>query len=295
MKRNFKKDMVLVFGAVLVMFLALMVSAATTITSPTASSIVKGLTNFTVNCSEELGENYVNITFYAKSSLTANSSWSVIGSNNSLNLTLYGNESTTAIDIDYGLLEDANNYIFNATCANASSGAFLSDDTNIGITIDNTIPQAPSGITPAGGTVQSSATTQTFSSTVVNSNTTACTYTIYRYGSSSDSKSASGSTTYSATTCSFTKTISDINDNGIYYVVITASDGSNTTSSSPISWNVAIAGNSGGLPPGTYTDEGGQTFTVASDGSIGGSNYVWWGVGIIIFIVVVIFIIKKAK
>ena len=80
-----------------------LVSAVTTINTPAASSTVScganTLFNVTSTDFPTIGTNLVNLTFYAQSTLTANSSWATIGTNNSVNLTLYGNVTLTNINL----------------------------------------------------------------------------------------------------------------------------------------------------------------------------------------------------
>ena len=156
----------------------------------------------------------------------------------------------------YGIIEDANNYIFNVTVQNATSGVVVGDDTNTGITVDNTIPQAATSLTPtsdADGSV-------IFSGIIVGVNTTSCTLRFDNKGPGSTSYSM----THSGDTCNTTLTVAA--ETYVWY--IRASDETNTTDSSTQTTNVATASSSGNYgkllqTPGVKPAGGGE-FTVTS-------------------------------
>ena len=110
---------------ILVLFIFLFMlgfaSAVTTLNTPAANSVVAGSAvsfNVTTTDVSNVAVQLANITFYAQSTLTANSTWVVIGQNNSVNLSTTNNQSVGAFSVAYGILEDSNNYIFNVTIAN---------------------------------------------------------------------------------------------------------------------------------------------------------------------------------
>jgi hypothetical protein len=181
------------------------------------------------------------------SASTANSSWSVLG--------FFENETADATYVNgtfnSTVLEDSNDYIFNATCRNQTN--FLHQGTRSGITIQNTVPTAPVITTHSNLQVISTTGTQTFSSTVTDARTTGCTYTIARGGATSGDDYTSGTATYSATTCSFTKAFSTTTDNGEWYVITTASDGTDTTNSVTTIVSVQLPASNGGLPASVGT------------------------------------------
>jgi len=295
--REMKKLFLNTFLILSILFLTLsfVSSAVTTINSPT-TNIVCGNQTFNVNVNSTWIESLINLTFYVGSGSTANTSWTEVGVNNSLNMSLLGNKSVTTIDFINSKVEDSNDYILNVTAINATGDRLmLGDATRTSIRVDCTIPASPSSLSPVNNQVVSSSATQTFTSTVINANTTGCTYTLYRGGSASDSSSASGSALYSSSTCSFTKAFDTSVDNGNYYWTVTASDGTNSSTSAPTLLSVQIAGKSGGLLPGTYTTKEGKTLTITSSGTIGSSPYLIWGIviGAVILIGSVVFIIRK--
>ena len=211
------------------------VSGSVTVVSPASSSVISGTA--VLNAS---GTNLLNCTFYAKSPSTANNTWANLG-------TFY-NSTANAGSIngtfDSSILEDSNDYTFNATCYNSSGS--LHEGISTSVTIDNTVPQAPTSLSPTDNTLITSATTQNFSATVVDSNTTGCTYVISRGGATSGNDYITGTASYSGSSCSFTKSFSSQTDNGNWYWYIIASDGSNTTSSSTHLLQVQIPPSGGG-------------------------------------------------
>ena len=228
---------IFVFSFVLISAVPVLVAPATdgTLTGATA---VLNVTNGTLI-------EMLNCTWYASSSLTANSTAVSIGAQT--------NESVSADHInmtfDSTILEDANNYVVYAQCFNSTSNETTVSST--GVIIANTEPTAPT-LSPADFTTRTTSGTQTFTGTVVDAETTSCTYTIYRDGSSSDGDS--GSATYATTSCTFDKTFSTSADNGVWWFTVTASDETDTTSSTN-KYNVNLVGSGGGLvTPLTVSD-----------------------------------------
>lgn len=273
----------LIFASVflfLFMFSILSVSATTTINTPSASSTIGGSTAFNVTVTDGTvpeREN-LNLTFYLKSSLTANNTWAVIGTNNSLNFTLTANQSITTINLA-GLIEDANDYILNVTVKN-STGSIIGSDTNTGMIVDQTVPQTPT-LSPASNpsSPQTSSTTQTFTATVTGANTTSCTYVIARGGASSGSDYITGTATHSGNTCTFTKAFTATTDNGNWKWYVTASDETNSSTSATNDYVAQLTASNGGLPPGE--DSSGES------GDTAPSSGVWWIIAIIMVILVI--------
>ncbi|MGC9310063.1 MAG: hypothetical protein ACP5D2_05215 [Candidatus Nanoarchaeia archaeon] len=252
MKTKFQKTTLLVGTLFLLVILASFVSAATTLNVPASDSTISGTAD--LNATSDSLTDMLNCTFYAKSDLTANSTFSSIGTITN------STASATVINgtFDSTILEDANDYQFYAQCFNATDNE--TSATNTGITVDNTIPQAPSSLDPSDKTTVSSSTTQTFTATVTDENTTSCTYTIARSGATSGSDYESGDATYSGSSCSFTKEFTTTTDNGNWYWTITASDETNTTTSGTNILNVQLPGEGGGSSGGVI-DETTGTFT----------------------------------
>lgn len=267
----------LIFLASLLFSLAFISGAMTVvIDSPSASSTVSGTTvNVSITATNP-GRDW-NCTIYAKSSLTANSSWSTLGGGATIK-----NATATIwnVTINSIVLEDANNYIFNATCINATLSA---DDTNTGITVDNTIPQASTGLTPTSDTDDS----VIFSGTVVGANTTSCTLLFDGINPGSSSYAM----THSGNTCTHTLTV----PKQTYRWYIRASDETNTTDSSTQTTNVDISSGAGRTAylaqQAGIKSEGGATFSIV-DG-IGDIPSGWIVAVIVIVIVLVIILVKK--
>lgn len=233
MKRE--KIIFLFTALILGLFLISFASAAvgtTTLSSPASSATINGtaILNATIT---NVANNFT-CSFYAQSTSTSNSSWVILAS--SVNGTTI-NANTT---FNTKGLQDSNDYSFNATCSNNTNK--WSGGVNTNIVINNSIPTAPASLTPANLNVITASGSQTFSSAVVDVNTTSCTYIIGRGGTSTSSAdTTSGTATYSASTCSFTKTFSSSSDSGNWYWYITASDGSDTASSSVNNLQVQLA------------------------------------------------------
>ncbi len=266
------------------------VNSATTINTPAASSTVSGSTTFNVTFTDFVfGTNdFINLTFYAQSTLTANSSWATIGTNNSLNGTLLSNESITVIDLT-GLIEDANNYIFNVTSTNSTGGTVLSEDTNTGITVDQTIPQAATSLSPANRNEDTDGSV-TFSGTVTGANTTSCTL---RFNGITPPGGNGQSMTHSGNSC--TLTLSNIPQQ-TYNWYIRASDETNTTDSSAIDVTVKLTSTIGSAV-GQALEQTGQIKKTSTGFSIigNGEGQISSGmlIGIIIAIVVIIMIVRR--
>lgn len=220
------------------------------------------------------GATLVNFTFYMGSASTANTTWTEIGANNSLNTSSYTNHSSTQIEFVHGLVEDASDYVLNVTVINASGTRMLLANASLtGMIVDCHVPQAPTGLTPtsdADGTV-------TFSGTVVGANTTACTLLF----SGTNPGATSYAMTHSANACTYTNT--NVPEQ-TYTYYIRASDGINTTDSSTQTLNVDVDTGSGKAvllaSQGKIAPKEGNTFSI-----VGANGITGLGVGVIIFII----------
>lgn len=213
-----------IFFASLLLFAFMLVgfaSATTTINSPASSGTVSGSFIFNVTTTDvtEIGIP-VDVLIYAMSTSTANSTWSLIGQNSSLNLSATDIVNNSLTSLSTSVIEDASDYIFNATIQNASSDTFLGDGTVSSVIVDNTIPTAPSSLSPT-----SSDRSVDFSATVVGENTTVCTLSF----AGTNPGSSSYTMTHSGDEC--THSLTNVAD-GTYPFTITASDGTNSSESS---------------------------------------------------------------
>ena len=258
------------------LFSMVMVSAVPTLVAPATDGTLTGA-SAVLNVSNGTLIEMLNCTWYASSVSTANSSAVSIGAQT--------NESASALSInmtfDSTILEDASDYVIYAQCFNATSDETTASAT--GVIIDNTSPTAPV-LTPADQTTKTTTGAQTFTGTVVDATTTACTYTIYRGGSSSDGDA--GTASYSGTTCTFSKTFSTTADNGLWYATMTASDGKDTASITN-KLNVNLPGLGGGnLPTGNGNGATGD----------GAQSMVWLFVLIVVVAIIgLIFFFNKKK
>jgi len=253
-------------------FVSAMESDNITIVTPATSGTLTGASaifNVTLVTGYE-AENWTSVRIWLVSAgLTANTTEALATDwiTNTTDLMLNGT-------LDSTVFEDGNDYTFKAQLFN---GTDYLNATRSGITIGNTEPTAPT-LSPADLTTKTTSGTQTFTGTVVDAETTSCTYTIYRGGSSADGEAGSGS--YSGTSCTFTKTFSTTADNGVWHWTVIASDGTDTTSTTA-KFNVNLVGaGSGSLP--LITGDG-------STSGVGSSN--GWIIGIVVFIILVVGIV----
>lgn len=259
------------------------ISATTTLVLPAQDATITDpniALNVTTTDNLDPGNLLLNISFYAQSTSTANSSWVLIGQNLNYNSTTSNNSQILVNLTD--VIEDASDYIFNVTVSNSS--VVIGTDTSTGVIVDNSAPTAPT-LSPASNTVVSTSTTQTFTGTVTGTDTTSCTYTIARGGASSGNDFFSGTATHTGNSCTFSKAFTTSSDNGQWHYTITASDGLNTSSSVTNIYQVAIPANNGG-----GAGEDGGAGTSSED-----SNSIWWIVGIVIAVLILGMIINKRK
>ncbi len=238
-----------------------------TIVTPVASGSLVGATadfNVTLVTGYE-AENWTSVRIWLVSAgLTANTTEALATDwiTNTTDLMLNGTLDSTAF-------EDGTDYTFKAQLFN---GTDYLNSTVSGVIINNGVPTAPT-LSPADLTTVTSSGTQTFTGTVVDADTTSCTYTIYRGGSTADGEAGTGS--YSGTSCTFTKAFSSTADNGVWHWTIIASDGTDTTSTTA-KLNVNLVGAGGGYLP---------LITGADSASEKGSKaWIFWSIIIVIAI-----------
>jgi hypothetical protein len=258
--KNMNKKYLLTFSALfLLLFLIGSVSALSnavssnvTITTPAVSGSLGG-TTAKVNCSIHAGyeaENYTRAYFYAKSSSTANSSWALIGTTlNMSNFPRDFNKSLSTLNI----IEDSKDYSFNCTLWNGSTyiGA-----TRTNILVDNTIPSAPTALSPTGTDTDGSLS---FSSTIVGVNTTSCTLYFPRLNPGR----ASYAMTHSANACTYTLSSTP---EQTYDFFVMATDGTNATNSSTSTIRVDKQSSGGKIAQlinsGQATSKGGASYAI---------------------------------
>jgi len=238
-KKNILFGMFILFG---VLFSLSFVSAADptcAITTPAASATISGSTYVNVTVTNPSIDGF-NCSIYASSTLTANTTESLLifqMANNTVGGTAFVNGTANTLAV-----EDANNYILKAVCRNSSGFEF--NDTNTGITVDNTVPQTPSSLSPADASTETDGDV-TFSATVTGANTTSC----ILYFSTRNPGTPSYAMTHSGNTC--TVDLTAIPEE-TYDYYITASDETNTSTSATARFEIDGGGGGGGggaLPP----------------------------------------------
>ena len=129
------------------------------------------------------------------------------------------------------MFQDASDIRMYTTC-NTTNDTFATSTVVTGIIINNTVPIAPTAITPATKTMDTDGSVTFAGTGLIDENTTACTLNLY-VGAT---KIESHAMTYSTTSCSLTRSIND----GSYYWTITASDGLDTREGNRNELNVNI-------------------------------------------------------
>lgn len=179
--------------------------------------------NVTYNASGTTG--VVTAAIFASSSSTANSTSSLLANVSNASNRLHINYSLRSLaELS---LEDAIDYSFSAVCyenvTEAGTVAATANDTTntaTSVTVDRTIPQAPTALSPSGR--QTNSRDVAFSATVNGANTTGCALEFER----TNPGSSSYAMTHSTNSC--TLTLLSVPDQ-VYRYNIRATDGTNTT------------------------------------------------------------------
>jgi len=236
------KKYISILAFLLILSSILMVSATVTLSNPVASQQITGsavLFNATNSSNFDQME---NCTFYGASVNTANSSITALAVT-ALNTSVANH--TIMIGVDSTKLEDGNAYNVFASCWNVT--AFQENSTNITVIVDNSVPTAPSSLSPVANSVDEDGTIN-FSATVTNSETTACTLW---FPNKLPASTSSYSMSYTGSSCYYN--IASILDESYDYI-IQATDGLNTTNSTTTRFNVNIPTSSGFLFQDVDTD-----------------------------------------
>lgn len=217
------------------------VHAAATLLSPAASGEVSGTYTLNATITNTCpSASLCNITYYASSTSTANSSQSTVATLTNHNVTLDGANVT----FDSTILEDATNYVFGV---NFSNGTAAESDTSSSVLVDNTVPSTPTTPSPADAST-SQATTINFSITVGAANTTAC--TLVFDGDTPNDGEATYTMTHSGAVCfrQFTSVSAKT-----YTWSVNATDGTNVSASSSFTLSTVngVGGGGGGGGPKT--------------------------------------------
>lgn len=214
MRMNNKKLLIplFLFGVICSLYLA---SATLTVVRPGTSATAVG--TYALNVSGM--NNILNCTWYVGSTSTANSSWTQVAFYK--NTTGGATSAYNATAFVSTIIEDSTDYVFNATCTNTTN--VKDSGTVTGITVDNTVPVAPTSLSPTSDTDGSIS----FSATVTGARTTGCTLIFPDINPGSPTYTM----THSGGTCTYS--LSGVAEQTYQYVV-RASDGTNTTDSSTV-------------------------------------------------------------
>ncbi len=221
----------------------------TTLIAPAEDGTVLG--SYTLNATMA-STDFVNLTtewyceFYASSTLTANSSYTV-GTTTGLLVNQTNDTAKWFIDVAWDsadtpfTLEDDSTYVFSANCGMANGTDIQDEDTSTGVTVDNSEPTAPSSLYPTEGAIYNY-TGVTFIGTVAEENTSSC--TLYFVGNNPGTSSYAGTQTAGTATCT-----KSFNTNyfaeGVYMYYMRASDGTNTSDSVKTNFTVDTPGGMG--------------------------------------------------
>ena len=218
-----KKTQYLTLIAVIAILLSGLAQAVTvSIANPAASGRIsgagqEGIGNQQANVTVDEVVNMTSVEVWAYSAgLTANTSSKFLGTNTSP-----GNDSVwVLVNLNTTLFEDGADYVFQANVTNDTTGASgqVGNDTNTGVTIDNTAPTAPTLLRPT--LYQDDSNNITIRGDVTGGQTTSCTLKINQ---------KTFTMTYSGDLCERRINIfQDIGESSYTYEV-TASDGLNTS------------------------------------------------------------------
>ncbi len=214
-------------GAVVVSF-----DANRTLTTNSVTSGIIAL-NFTITTGVTDGQNMTNCSLWGKSNaLTANTTYIIINGTDGLAWISNDTEADTnfTLTFDTSMFEDANDYKFKAICNNDTTTHLvnISSAEITGVTIDNTVPTAPTSLSPATDSVSTTGTVNFSCTTVDVASTTSCTIKI-----GADTYTGA----YTEPSCSYQLTAMPTETYDWY---CTASDESNTTRSDPNRANIKL-------------------------------------------------------
>jgi len=197
--------------------LPIVAAQTATLVSPSDNSVISG-NSVTLNATVSNPAKNFSCQFYAMSTSTNNNTWTLLATvANTTNI-----EAKTTFDSS--IIEDSDDYVFNVTCYNDTDT--WNDDTNTGITVDNTVPQTPTSLSPSSDSFDNDGSV-TFTATITDENTTTC--TLYFVDGGPGSSSYTMTQTPGTSTC--TKTLTNMPDQ-TYKWYVKASDGTNTSSAS---------------------------------------------------------------
>lgn len=284
-KKSNKLSLRLVLTLFLFIFAFGLISAAPTLVAPATSGIVTGTA--VLNATNGTLLETLNCSFYARSTSTANSSY----------LYLANATNTSAGQIIFNttfnslLLEDSNDYSFYASCWNATGQSNSTASTSV--RVDNTIPQAPSSLSPAAGTTDGDGIIN-FTTTVTGANTTGC----ILFFPNVNPGSKSYTMTHSGNLCWYQLTTKS---EQTFDYIVEASDGTNKTNSSQTRININMQGGNSYLFQSEEAqqiseEKSGKTLSI-TDGniSLGETKIPIWGIVVVVLIIIAAVYFAKKK
>lgn len=231
----------------------------TVLVSPaTDGTIASGSGLYTINITYGNPENLsVSCALYITSVSTANTTFYMvtnISNANAQNITM--NQSNTTINFSSIIFEDATDYNFYASCSNTTA---VTTDNNTGVTIDITVPTAPTASSTVGPNERWT-NTEVITFNVGDATTTSCQFLF------DNQPVITG--TYATSTCTYTFDRFTLPD-GIYNNVrVRASDGTNTTDSSAVTvWVDIVRKSSSGSISGTAEVDSATAQQLTNSGS----------------------------
>lgn len=235
------KKIIFLIGLMVFLMVGSVFAITPTLVTPATSGTVTG--TYTLNSTVAGWDNNDNlvVSYYAYSADTANSSAVAVATKTYNFTTDNGDLNNSFLST---ILQDDNSYIFYVEVVNATNTSDNATSTSTSVIVNNTIPSSPTSLTTGAQTAR----TFTISSTVVDSTTTACSFS-WVGNNPLSSGGVIPTATYSGSTC--TATVSNAPDYSYEYK-LTASDGSDTASQKA-TFSVDLDSKGGGVSSVTTT------------------------------------------
>lgn len=266
-----------------------------------SNTVLQGFLSINITVNGSVNDvNMTNCSLWGKSNtLTANTTYVQIAATNGKLWEPNGtaanlfNDTNFTVSWNTSQFEDANDYKFKAICSNSSDGTTvvnISSTEITGVTIDNTVPEAPSSMSPTQDNRGTSGTVN-FSATIVDSKTTSCTVTI-----GPDTYTAA----YTGVSCSYQK---GSIPSQTYEWYITLSDASNTTRGSTMRYTIDIPAGTGKRKIAAaeqvkkeQSSASENFLSIAkAEGPLGMANGVWMALGAVATVLLGAYIMKRTR
>lgn len=268
------------FVMTIFMFSVSVSAHAPVLVTPASSGTMSG-TTYVWNVTNGTVDEMTTCRLWGNSSLTSNST--------SVLLNTSTNDSVSAKYINgtfnSALIEDSNDWKFFADCSNGTLNSYNSS-TSTSVIVNNTIPDTPTSLVPASESTDTDGAIS-FSATVNGWETTHC--TLFFTGTNPGLKSYS--MTHTGNTCTYSLTSSS---DQTYKYLIQADDGTDFTNSTETTYHVSTPSSATNqLTPQQLkqAEKEAKALSVAGEGKI--PKGVWWIIGIILAIVIIVAIVNK--